>query len=100
MSSNKRPDPLAAGLTPRPRCPVCGEPSYSREGAHPQCLMEQSDKTRMVAVRAAAAQAPKAEPRRSEHSVRPWHRRCDKCGQQSHIRKPVCACGHEFAAKP
>ena len=29
-------------------CPVCGKPSYSREGVHPQCAMIQADAPRAM----------------------------------------------------
>lgn len=32
---------------PRNICPVCGEPSYSREGIHPQCSAAQADANRV-----------------------------------------------------
>lgn len=41
-TANKKPGPLYP-QTPRAACPVCGQPSYSHEGIHPQCAMHVTD---------------------------------------------------------
>ncbi|MFZ4733680.1 MAG: hypothetical protein ACOYK7_14155 [Pirellulales bacterium] len=41
----------------RPRCPVCGQPTYSRSGAHPQCMQASNDRLVRAASAAAAAAA-------------------------------------------
>lgn len=95
--NHKRPQPIVLDATrARPLCPVCGHPSYSREGIHPQCAQEQSDGKRMKKIRAVALRAA-ARPK-PVHSLvlRPWHRRCPKCNTQLHISKKTCGCGHEF----
>jgi len=43
--NHRKPTPLV--LQPnRKVCPVCGQPSYSRNGIHPQCAIEQADAPR------------------------------------------------------
>gem|GEM_PF-1840903 len=44
MSENKPTPEL--GDRDRKRCPVCGEPSYSAAGVHPQCSVKQADAER------------------------------------------------------
>ncbi|MFK7819267.1 MAG: hypothetical protein AB8G99_11145 [Planctomycetaceae bacterium] len=40
--SNRKPAPLIPPQN-RKQCPVCGEPSYSAEGVHPQCAKRQTE---------------------------------------------------------
>lgn len=35
--TNRKPAPLLAQVV-RPHCPVCGKPTYSSSGTHPQCM--------------------------------------------------------------
>jgi hypothetical protein len=44
--NEKKPTPILERNTKV--CPVCGKPSYSREGVHPQCSMIQADAPRKV----------------------------------------------------
>ena len=54
--SEKKPNPI---FVDRGRiCPVCKEPSYSRDGVHPQCAMVQADAPR--AARLAAEKRAKS----------------------------------------
>lgn len=53
--SEKKPVPMSA-VPQRPRCPVCGMPTYSRSGTHPQCMQASNDRL----VRAAAKAPPPA----------------------------------------
>jgi hypothetical protein len=95
--TNKKPIPLSmVALTPRRKCPVCGQSSYSREGIHPQCAQQQADTKRMDRIKIAKAAAkPKAsEP--NPLAVSPWHKRCPKCKAEVHIRKMTCECGQKF----
>ena len=48
--SESKPAPLFAPRAQRPLCPVCGEPSYSRRGIHPQCAEKRSAAARDLAV--------------------------------------------------
>jgi hypothetical protein len=41
--SEKKPLPLTTWPKPK-TCPVCGHPSYSSTGIHPQCAMLQSER--------------------------------------------------------
>jgi hypothetical protein len=41
--SEKKPIPVATGPSPK-ICPVCGTPSYSSDGIHPQCSVSLEDK--------------------------------------------------------
>jgi hypothetical protein len=42
----------------KPPCPVCGKPSYSRGGVHPQCSMRQADALSRAAQRSAPPACP------------------------------------------
>lgn len=56
MSSHKKPVPVpVAEVAPRPRCPICGMPTYSRSGTHPQCSQAHHDRLLRAANKAAAA---------------------------------------------
>jgi hypothetical protein len=51
--SEKKPQPLVRNSTPK-ACPVCGHPSYSPRGIHPQCNGALADK-KLRAARVAEA---------------------------------------------
>jgi hypothetical protein len=56
--SVKKPIPLVVSPTRR-LCPICGQPSYSSIGIHPQCAVSQADAPRceiLAAERKARAQ--------------------------------------------
>ena len=50
-NANKKPAPLYPSATRAP-CPVCGQPSYSHEGIHPQCAMHVADQIHINRLRA------------------------------------------------
>jgi hypothetical protein len=78
---------------PRNLCPVCGKPAYSLGGVHPQCAIEQADQPRILRLRAARA----ATPAKAKKPVRQsWQKKCPKCGEQSHVSRKLCPCGHSF----
>ncbi|MGH7127414.1 MAG: hypothetical protein ACREJB_01515 [Planctomycetaceae bacterium] len=96
---HKRPVPLIdSSGRPRRMCPVCGAPSYSREGIHPQCAVERADATRMARVKAARNRTKQQAKHAESLVLLPWHKRCPKCNAQMHIRKATCECGHRFGA--
>jgi hypothetical protein len=45
--SHHKPKPLMTPVSHEKRCPVCGEPSYSKDGIHPQCASSQADAERL-----------------------------------------------------
>ncbi len=65
---NKKPDPLYPATT-RALCPVCGLPSYSHEGIHPQCAMHVADQIHIDRLKAGqfGQPAPEATPRTDHH---------------------------------
>jgi hypothetical protein len=71
-----------------PACPVCGKPSYSLGGVHPQCSVSKADKARKVGPRLPKAKsaAPKGQ----------WKKTCPKCQRQVAARRYSCECGHTF----
>jgi hypothetical protein len=79
---------------PRNLCPICGKASYSVGGIHPQCAMQQADAPRVVRLRAAKVAAPKPKKK-----VQQWKKKCPICGIQSHVRREVCECGHNFVRR-
>jgi hypothetical protein len=54
--THKKPEPISADPK-RKKCPVCGKPSYSASGIHPQCCSTRSDAVLRAARKAAAALA-------------------------------------------
>lgn len=81
---------------PRRTCPVCGSPTYSREGIHPQCAHRQAS-AQQLKDRQAQEQPAAAPPKQvSALALKPWHKRCPECQAQVHFRKPACGCGHRF----
>jgi hypothetical protein len=71
-----------------PACPVCGKPSYSRGGVHPQCAVARADKARKPKP---AKPAAKKTAERSQ-----WSKRCPRCDRQIPVRRYACDCGHRF----
>jgi len=86
-----KPAPLFPQRT-RQRCPICGLPSYSREGVHPQCALQKADEPRNRRLRALRASTPKADKLRK----RAWNKKCPKCAKELHVRRAACDCGHVF----
>jgi len=79
-------------------CPVCGKPSYSLEGIHPQCAVEQADSPRRERLRAEKKRqsiAKKASPQKASPQ-KAWLRECPSCRAQIHVRRRVCDCGYSF----
>jgi endogenous inhibitor of DNA gyrase (YacG/DUF329 family) len=78
-------------------CPICGKPSYSLAGVHPQCSQRQADLKTSARLKEAAKKAaangvrPKPAP-----TVRSWHKRCPECHKDVHVRLARCACGFAF----
>jgi len=94
----KRPEPLF-GPKSQPVCPVCGHPSYSRIGIHPQCSRQKADAQRMAVVKAERKLArPTKTQAPTSDAVKAWHKRCPKCQTEIHVRRSQCDCG--FAFKP
>lgn len=92
--THTKPDPLLRQSAPRKRCPVCGEPSYSQAGQHPQCSMQRSEKARLARVERQEFATESPSP---DHKLRRWDKQCPRCGMHVHVRKRACACGHDFA---
>ena len=92
---NQKPQPLYSASIER-SCPVCGQPSYSAAGIHPQCAMEQADAKRMKQV----ARPKKKAKASNSTGARAWQKICPKCRTFVHCRKAVCECGHTFKMAP
>lgn len=84
---HSKPAPLYS-IPARTLCPVCGTPTYSSAGIHPQCAVERADAERMK-----SAKPVKLEPLRDVEDLKPWQRRCPKCRAVVHVRKKACVCG-------
>mgnify|MGYP002836257161 FL=1 len=97
MSENKPTPEL--GDRDRKRCPVCGEPSYSTAGVHPQCSVKQADAERSQKLKESrlAGEANQAESKSTGPSR--WQKVCPNCRAFLHVRKKHCECGHPFATK-
>lgn len=92
-----KPLPLVS-VSPRPPrlCAICGMPSYSAAGVHPQCAQEQADRELTARLKAQKKAKPPKPAADNSEVLRPWHKRCPKCKDQVHVRKPDCRCGYRF----
>ena len=70
-----------------PACPVCGKPSYSLGGVHPQCAVTRADKVRK-------ATKPAVKPKPAVFGQ--WKKTCPRCNRQVAARRFACDCGHKF----
>jgi hypothetical protein len=96
VSDSSKPEPLYAAVQ-RPRCPVCGEATYSRSGIHPQCAQERGDALQKKRLKERQVDAPPpAPPAVNPNQLRPWHKRCPGCRAEIHVRRNECDCGYEF----
>lgn len=89
--NNKRPTPIIAEPGKK-ICPVCGSPSYSTGGIHPQCAARQADLARPKQSKTTKKTATE------KPQLRSWQKKCPKCGAEIHVRKRVCDCKYEFGS--
>lgn len=86
-------EPLPYAEPPRrPVCPVCGKPSYSKAGVHPQCAAVRMDQALTAERKEQAVETAPQAPRR------PWLKSCPRCQRQLPARRVMCECGHNFDA--
>jgi hypothetical protein len=90
-NSSKKPVPLYQGVTRLP-CPICGHPSYSREGIHPQCAMAVADKAHIDRINS----HPIITAISVETPLERHQKRCPECRAVLHVRRSRCHCGHLF----
>jgi hypothetical protein len=76
-------------------CPICGTATYSRDGIHPQCAVQQADEPRNLKLQQKKRDKPKSEKPRQ----RSWNKKCPKCATEVHIRRSKCDCGHLFETR-
>ena len=91
--NNKKPTPVIQQRGTK-ACPVCGQPSYSRDGIHPQCAIEQADLPRQKQLATIKKRKAKIEKKPKQKS---WNKKCPKCHVEVHVRLKVCSCGHNFS---
>jgi endogenous inhibitor of DNA gyrase (YacG/DUF329 family) len=97
---NKKPVPLLlVDVTPQRLCPVCGKPSYSREGIHPQCAERRADAPRMERLKAGGNATERTSKATGSLDVSLWRKRCPRCQRQVRLRKMTCDCGYRFGGK-
>jgi hypothetical protein len=89
-----KPEPVFTQPT-RNLCPICGQASYSRDGIHPQCSLNQADAVRYAKVR----EKRKAEVKVKRPKTSTFTKRCPTCGTNLHVRVNQCACGFEFQTR-
>ena len=77
---------------PKHLCPICGTPSYSLGGIHPQCAIQQADAPGIVRLRAERS----TETKTKKPARQTWKKKCPICGTQVHARREACKCGHKF----
>ena len=87
--SEKKPTPVFT-TNSRAVCPVCGKPSYSASGTHPQCSVARADANSKAALKAAVVGVAAKAARGS------GSKQCPKCKRHSVARRVVCDCGHQF----
>jgi predicted RNA-binding Zn-ribbon protein involved in translation (DUF1610 family) len=75
----------------RNNCPVCGKPSYSATGTHPQCAMARADALSRENLKKNLAEKP-------EDKRTPWSKPCPSCNRKIPVRRAACECGHKFVA--
>ncbi|NIP86504.1 MAG: hypothetical protein GTO03_13430 [Planctomycetales bacterium] len=93
MGDKKSTSTATATVSVRKRCPICGEPSYSAAGIHPQCATVQAEAPRLEQLKADKKAQQKKPQQRS------WKKKCLKCGTEVHVRRKVCDCGHDFSPR-
>lgn len=74
-------------------CPVCGKPSYSRDGIHPQCAVVQADAPRQKQL---AEEKKQLANTKKEQRAKSLSKKCPDCHLLVHVRQKTCACGHVF----
>jgi len=89
--NNKKPTPVIQQRGGK-ECPVCHKPSYSRDGIHPQCAIEQADLPRRK--RLAAEKKLQEKTKKAPKQKAAWNKKCPKCHVEVHVRLKVCKCGH------
>lgn len=77
----------------RGSCPVCGKPSYSATGTHPQCAVVRADALGREDRKKAAAEA-------TESKRKSWTKVCPKCKHEVPARRLACDCGYKFVQAP
>jgi hypothetical protein len=69
--NNRKPEPLNASPVRR-RCTICGNPSFSLSGVHPQCAAWKAGRLARDAQKAIAEAIPKpARPQWAQHKWAP-----------------------------
>lgn len=77
-------------------CPICGKPSYSRDGIHPQCSLDRADAVRFDKIREQRKLDAKVEKPKTKRHL---SKTCPDCGANMHVRVNACSCGHEFVKR-
>ena len=92
--SHKKPTPII-GKHNTKICPVCGKPSYSAGGIHPQCAEKQAN-AREQQLKAKKKTEAKKKPV-AKKLPQTWNqKKCPECGVEVHVRKKKCDCGFDF----
>jgi uncharacterized protein (UPF0212 family) len=93
--SEKKPTPIVVEPDSK-KCPICGKPSYSRGGIHPQCAVTQADSPRKIqlAAQKKALAVTKAETDQSKLDAA--DKDCPECNMRVPAARETCHCGHEF----
>lgn len=91
----KKPTPVLTGGLNR-TCPVCGKRSYSSNGIHPQCAVNQADEPSKRKYKAEKKLPSKKKSMPGRTGSFTWKKACPKCGVELHVRSKACGCGHRF----
>lgn len=91
--SDKKPLPLMSKRETR-LCPVCGKPSYSKDGIHPQCAVAQADAPRRE--RLVEQKRRLASEKKKVIVAKSASKKCPACWQVVPVGTNLCGCGHRF----
>ena len=95
IMSHRKPTPIF-GKHNTKICPVCGKPSYSAGGIHPQCAEKQANAPREQQLKAKKKTEAKKKPV-AKKLPQTWNqKKCPECGVEVHVRKKKCDCGFNF----
>ncbi len=93
--SYKKPTPILGDHNTK-ICPVCGKRSYSADGIHPQCAVQQADAPREQQLKAEMKTESKKKPV-AKKLPQTWNqKKCPECDVDVHVRKKQCDCGFDF----
>ena len=93
--SEKKPTPIVIEPDSR-KCPICGKPSYSRGGIHPQCAVTQADSPRKMELAAQKKALAEMKAESDQSKLDNHDKDCPECKMRVPADREDCQCGYEF----